>query len=36
MPNIKLNANLNKVIIFDDVEFGPTNISSTNIYNGKF
>ena len=32
--DIKLNANLNKVIIFDDVEFGPTNISSKNIYNG--
>ena len=32
--NIKLNANLNKVIIFNGVEFGPTSISSANIYNG--
>jgi hypothetical protein len=33
IPSITLNANLNKIIIFDNIELGPTKISSTNIYN---
>ena len=33
MPIIKLNANLNKIIIFDDIVLGSTKIKSKNIYN---
>ena len=32
MPIIKLNANLNKILIFDDIVLGSTKIKSTNIY----
>ena len=33
IPSIRLNANLKKLIIFDNIELGSTVISSTNIYN---